>query len=58
MHNPYREELIELNPEMSPFFKLENVILTVVLDIDSVITIAARWLVKPKALHFDQKTVS
>ena len=40
---------------MSSFFKLENVLLTVFLDKDSVKTIAARWRPKPKPLHFDQK---
>ena len=25
VHNPYREELIELNPGMSSFFEVENV---------------------------------
>ena len=32
VHNPYHEDLIELNPMMSAFFKLEDVKLTVFVD--------------------------
>ena len=32
VHNPYHEDLIELNPRMSAFFKLEDGELTVFVD--------------------------
>ena len=42
VHNPYHEDLTELNPRMSAFFKLEDVLLTVFL-----VKISRFWLKKP-----------